>query len=194
MIEWPRQQSRKTRDPFLRATLRFVVVFSPLMGLVAILSDTGFSQEIQQNRVLVWVGPAALALVVAFVWSVWHQYSELKTVESGDLGDGVRIGGLYREVPLRVLAGAWEQATSSERVRSGWLYSPEHAGTGHAVLFFKIHKDSDGTGYIHLFGSTYRSHKVWVETATGWRKDATFKWREDGSTCSSDRWYFEWKA
>jgi len=76
MPEWLKQQL-KNPNPWVRIIALFVITFSSFMGFVTVISDTGFSQEIQNNRALVWAVALAMALFVAVGWSYWRQHREL---------------------------------------------------------------------------------------------------------------------
>jgi hypothetical protein len=77
-------------------------------------------------------------------------------------------------------------------VKSGWLYIPERTHS-HAVTFFKIHAFDDKTGYIHILDSANPTHKLWLETNTGFREEQTFCWDEHKDALRTALWQFTWQ-
>ena len=41
-----------------------------------------------------------------------------------DLGKGLMLGGLYRDIPLKIMAPDWAEYGTGGWVRSGWLFIP----------------------------------------------------------------------
>lgn len=126
--------------------------------------------------------------------SAWPPSEEdLESVENGDLGEGITIGGLYRDLPLRLVATDWRRWRDTGRVKSGWLYCPAYSGIGHAVAFFKIHLGDDGNGYIHILDASHPSHTIWARTETDYRYEKRFGWNESSGVQRTDLWRFRWK-
>lgn len=103
-----------------------------------------------------------------------------------DLGQAIILGGTYREMPLRLFATEWAQYGMTW-VRSGWLFVPQWTA-GHAVTFFKIHRTDNHKGYIHLVDVASPEHRVWLKTAAGFAKEATFHYVSHPVAL----WHFEW--
>jgi hypothetical protein len=116
----------------------------------------------------------------------------INNISEGDLGNGIRIGGRFKDVPLEVLAADWVDYLENGRVISGWLYI---SGTtiSHAVTFFKIYLDKNGTGYIHILDAANPPHMVWLSTNTGDRHEKEFCWDGVFGVERTDLWKFTWK-
>jgi len=127
--------------------------------------------------------------------------SELRTFRSignssnltaiNDLGKGIRIGGLYRNVPLKVFATDWEEYGNGW-VKSGWLYMPRRTEK-HAIAFFKVHTFQDGNGYIHILDSANPIHIIWLQTDSGFSKEQAFCWSGEEKSLRTDLWKFTWR-
>lgn len=77
MSEWLKRLLERSQNPLVRGIALSAIAFFSVMGLVTIISDAGFSEEIQNNRGLVWAGSVGIALMVPFGWSFRQQYKEL---------------------------------------------------------------------------------------------------------------------
>ncbi len=77
MSEWLKRQVERSQNPLVRVIARSALAFIFVMGLVTVISAAGFSEEIQENRELLWAGTGGIALMVGFGWSYWQQYKEL---------------------------------------------------------------------------------------------------------------------
>jgi serine/threonine protein kinase len=103
---------------------------------------------------------------------------EIRDIGDGALGHGIRIGGIYRGKPLRVVAGNWVKYGEEGWVRSGWLYEPDRS-PHFAELFYKIHLNADGTGYVHLNSSANPSQIIGVETGVEVLQEFELAWSLD---------------
>jgi len=118
---------------------------------------------------------------------------KFRAVANNDLGYGIRIGGMYEYLPLLLVASEWAKYADRGWVKSGWLYEPNKSGTSHAVAFFKIHLDDDGTGYIHILDAANPVHTICLETQTGFRKEQEFCWDNVAPVERTTFWEFRWK-
>jgi hypothetical protein len=107
--------------------------------------------------------------------------------ENNDLGRGITLGGVYKNVPLRIVATRWFGYRMSW-TRSGWLFVPQlsHA---HAIAFFKLHTQEDGSGYLHITDASDPLHQIWLTTGTGFRREDNFHYINNPMAI----WPFEWK-
>lgn len=121
------------------------------------------------------------------------QQQEAKLLDGNSIGLGIRIGGELFGEPLRIIASEWYQYRPNNKVRSGWLFSPSHSSSSHAVAFFKIHVFEKGTGYIHLLDAANPKHVLWVETHVNPRHDEAFCWDCSQETPRTAIWNFRWK-
>src|SRR5262249_38752392 len=118
--------------------------------------------------------------------------SDIRPLRDSDLGNGIRIGGVYRGHRLRIVAGNWINYYDTGWVRSGWFYTQER--TAHfAETFFKIHIFHEGHGYLHILAAANPEHSIWLETGTGFRKEAWFGWSGEPTAPRTDLWSFTWK-
>jgi serine/threonine protein kinase len=119
-------------------------------------------------------------------------FSDIRPLPDNDLGNGIKLGGIYRDTLLKLVAGNWIKYYGTGWVRSGWLFMP---GRTHnfAETFFKIHIFHDGHGYIHVLASANPAHTIWLETATGFRMEKYFCWDGIPSIPRTDLWEFTWK-
>ncbi|MFN8463917.1 MAG: hypothetical protein U0X20_00140 [Caldilineaceae bacterium] len=110
-----------------------------------------------------------------------------EVVPGNDLGYGITLGGFYRNVSLCVAATEWTLYGQSQ-VRSGWLYIPQWTAN-HALAFFKIHVQEDGTGYIHIVDAADPVHSIHLLTSSGDIQKGEFHY------CSNPAavWAFAWK-
>lgn len=92
-------------------------------------------------------------------------FLELQPVVNGDLGFGLKIGGVHEGAELLALACP-EYRHQDNWVRSGWLYSAHNAGAYLAVAFFKIHRAQDNTGYIHIRDVASPPYVIWLKAPT----------------------------
>lgn len=93
------------------------------------------------------------------------------------------------------------------QVRSGWLFhagypepAPEHTfsphalwerNARHATLFFKLHTQRDGTGYVHLLSASDHVCTLTLQTTRGDRVSGAFRTGADGAAQrASDVWHF----
>ena len=118
--------------------------------------------------------------------------SDIRPLQDDDLGNGIRIGGVYRGKPLSIVAGNWINYYDTGWVRSGWFYTPERT-YNFAETFFKIHIFHEGNGYMHILASANPEHIIWLETGTGFRKEEPLCWSGETSTPRTDLWFFNWK-
>ena len=118
---------------------------------------------------------------------------KLKAVANNDLGYGIKIGGVYQYLPLMLVASEWAKYADRGWIKSGWLYEPNISGTSHAVTFFKVHLDNDGTGYIHILDAANPSHTICLETQTGFRREQEFGWDNIAPVERTAFWEFRWK-
>ena len=103
-----------------------------------------------------------------------------------DLGKGITLGGLYRDIPLRIVATEWVQYGAS-LARSGWLFIPQWTES-HAIAFFKIHVLDDRKGYIHIVDVSDPTHIIFLATGTGFRMEKEFHY----AAHPTDVWDFVW--
>lgn len=89
------------------------------------------------------------------------------------LGKGLMLGGLYRDIPLKITAHDWAAYGIGGWVRSGWLFMPQRTPS-HAVTFFKVHVLNDETGYIHLADVSAPAHTIWLVTSGGLKIEKEF--------------------
>jgi len=113
---------------------------------------------------------------------------DLKFESEGDIGKGLKLGGLYQGFPLKTVSSIWERYYYDGWVKSGWLYISPQSGISHAVCFYKVHLKDDGSGYIHILDAANPSHKIWFETKTRFRKEELFSWSENNTAL----WHFRW--
>ena len=116
---------------------------------------------------------------------VRRESSDLKN----NLGGDIFIGGLYGGIALECYSSGWTRFGSGW-VKSGWLYTPKWT-QNHAIAFFKILKEEDGTGYIHVCDVADPVHSIWLETSTGFRKREDLSWSGQPNTVL---WKFTWQA
>jgi hypothetical protein len=109
-------------------------------------------------------------------------------IENNDLGYGVILGGVYREIPLKLAAVDWSRYGTITYVRSGWLYVPQWTES-HSIAFFKIHIGDMGAGYIHIVDVAAPEHTIWLETQTGYRNKKEFHYLN----FPTDVWEFTWR-
>jgi hypothetical protein len=88
MNEWLQQTWERSKHPFVRTGVLFLIVFFAVLGLASMISDTGFAQEVQERRTLVWTGAAGIALVIAVGWLYYRNHREL--TDSRNLIDQLR--------------------------------------------------------------------------------------------------------
>jgi serine/threonine protein kinase len=119
-------------------------------------------------------------------------FSDIRPLPDDNLGNGIKLGGVYRNVPLKIVAGNWIQYYGTGWVRSGWLFAPERTHN-FAETFFKIHLFHNGHSYIHILASANPAHTVWLETATGFKMEGYFCWDGIPDAPRSDLWEFTWK-
>lgn len=119
-------------------------------------------------------------------------YREESSLESSgsvlpdnNLGKGLMLGGLYRDIPLKIAAHDWAEYGIGGWVRSGWLFIPQRTAS-HAVTFFKVHVLNDRTGYIHLADVSAPAHTIWLVTSGGLKIEKEFHY----VTYPVDVWHF----
>jgi hypothetical protein len=97
----------------------------------------------------------------------------LSILPDDHLGKGIRFGGSYRGIRLRIAATEWTPYGSDREIRSGWLFIPQWTAN-HALTFFKIHTYSVGEGYIHIADVTEPAHPVYLSTEAGDHLEMSF--------------------
>jgi hypothetical protein len=73
-------------------------------------------------------------------------------------------------------------------MRSGWLFAPQFTHS-HAVAFFKLHVQDEGSGYIHILAASDPNHTIWLTTAAGFKKEGQFHYTDHPMAI----WPFNWK-
>jgi hypothetical protein len=106
---------------------------------------------------------------------------------SNALGRGITLGGTYRNIPLRLVATRWSGYGMSW-MRSGWLFVPQLT-CSHAIAFFKLHVQDEGSGYIHIIDASDPVHTIWLTTGTGFKKEDQFHYINHPMAI----WPFSWK-
>ncbi len=91
MNGWLQQAWEKSKSPYVRAPIMFAIMFLSVLGLTSLISDTGFAQEVHEYRVLVWIGSALIALIVAVGWLCYRNHRQLT-------GDKALICQLQEEI------------------------------------------------------------------------------------------------
>lgn len=104
-----------------------------------------------------------------------------------DLGYGLRLGGMYQNSSLRLVASPWTEYANGW-VRSGWLFAPSWK-VNHAVSFFKLHISSDGNGFIHLLGASEPDHTLRFTSEAGFNREEAFHYQ----THPAAFWRFVWR-
>ena len=65
MIEsWLNSIYVKVSNPYVRVVVRIIAVFLALAGLLTLLSDLGYGQEIQDRRTIVWISLLVISLLL----------------------------------------------------------------------------------------------------------------------------------
>lgn len=108
-------------------------------------------------------------------------------VAANDLGYGITLGGFYKDIALSVVATEWT-LYGQTLVRSGWLFIPQWTAN-HALAFFKIHVQEDGTGYIHIVDAAAPAHSIHLLTSSGDMLQGEFHFRDHPATI----WTFTWR-
>lgn len=117
---------------------------------------------------------------------------DISALPDNHLGGGIELGGVYRNIPMQIVAGRWTQYYNSGWVRSGWLFVPDRS-SAFAETFFKMHTYPNGSGYIHLLASANPEHYIWLNTATGVRHEGNMAWTENLQAPRTLLWQFTWK-
>ena len=130
-----------------------------------------------------------LSMMIVLVASTSFTYEKATTRNS--LGNGLYIGGTYEGKELKAHQSGWSQYTSTNKVKSGWLYY-QSSSEDHAVLFFKVHLKDDGTGVVYLHGSANPTVNVWFSSDKGFNKSDNFCWKCNDAMERAE-WRFDWK-
>ena len=103
MEDWLRRVWERGKSPYVRALGLFVFLLLAELGLISIISDTGFAAEVQQYRGLVWGASVVIALFSAVVWLWLHLVRHGKTAFFRDAQSGTLylkdLTGKIREIP-----------------------------------------------------------------------------------------------
>lgn len=144
----------------------------------------------QRCGILMPFGNKFCGLCGASMSSPFKTYQQV--CECNDLGNGLIIGGVYRHTNLAVISSDWTSYEPDGFVKSGWLYMPVRT-FAHAEAFFKVHIFDKGRGYIHILDAANPPHQIWLETATGFRREDSFCWSEKPELPKTVLWEFNWK-
>jgi hypothetical protein len=103
MEDWLRQIWERGKSPYARAFVLFVLLLLAELGLISVISDTGFSTEVQQYREFVWIAAIVIASLVAVIW-LWRQLLERrKSIFFCDAQSSTSylmdLSGKLREIP-----------------------------------------------------------------------------------------------
>jgi hypothetical protein len=131
--------------------------------------------------------------IIGNLFILWLCATQAIVVGQNTLGNNLELGGNYSEnkYGLFVYQSDWAAYGTVGKVKSGWLYCNEY-GSSHAVVFFKVQVNDDGTGVIYLNGCANPKSTVWLKTFSGIAEHGDFCWDcKDG--LSSKSWQFKWK-
>lgn len=108
------------------------------------------------------------------------------------IGYGIEIGGTYGEINsvLFVHESSWKPYSNIGKVKSGWLYTKDNSES-HAVAFFKVQVNDDGTGVIYINGCANPAFTVWFKTKENVMLKEQFCW-ECSDGWSKKAWNFKW--
>ena len=109
------------------------------------------------------------------------------------LGYNLDMGGTYtdKNYELYVNQSEWIDYGTTGKVKSGWLYCNEY-GSAHAVVFFKIQTNNDGTGTIYMNGCANPKSTVCFKNFSGIQEHWDLCWDcSDG--LSKKSYNFKWK-
>lgn len=110
MNESLHQMWEKSRNPHVQAFLLMAIEFLSLLGLASLISDTGFSQEVQKYRYVVWIGSALIASGTAIFWLYnrrmgWTKYHSAVLTLRERILEKPELGGIRPQLVIGVNQG-----------------------------------------------------------------------------------------
>lgn len=78
MDQWLQKQLDKAKHPWVRTGSVFIKVLLAILSLVTVLSDTGFADQVVDNRLKVWAGAVVVASFAALVGDLMWYHSRLR--------------------------------------------------------------------------------------------------------------------